>query len=53
LEEKFAPIPLYGGVYPLGWQGTREWLADLGRKALIKKESAPKRAISRTGKNGL
>ena len=40
MEEKFA-IPYYGGVYPLGWQGTREWLADLGRK-LHKEESAQK-----------
>jgi len=43
LEEKFA-IPYYGGVYPLGWQGTREWLADLGRK--LHKEDSAQKAIA-------
>ncbi|MDD4320096.1 MAG: nitrogenase component 1 [Acidaminococcaceae bacterium] len=42
LEEKFA-IPFYGEPYPLGWQGTKEWLINLGAK--LHKEAAAKKAI--------
>lgn len=43
LEEKFA-IPYYGGIYPLGWQGTRDWLIYLGR--MLHKEASAQKAIA-------
>jgi len=42
LEEKFA-IPFYGGPYPLGWRGTKEWIANLG--TTLHKEEEAKKAI--------